>query len=150
MKLKLPKIRRIIEKNIKLNNENLCCVPFFKKADLNGSIYNFNIGRAIKNALDDDIIINGGGHNMAAGFTLKKNNLNKFENYISKKFLSGNNKNYNIFTYDAELSGSAFNKDFYNDIKRIGPFGAGNPSPTFLFQDLKIIKTTILDKKHIH
>ena len=26
---------KTIEKNIKLNNENLCCVPFFKKADLN-------------------------------------------------------------------------------------------------------------------
>ena len=39
------------------------------------SIYNYNIGRAIKNSLDNDIIIGGGGHNMAAGFTLKKNNL---------------------------------------------------------------------------
>ena len=36
------------------------------------SVYNYNIGRAIKNSLDNDIIIGGGGHNMAAGFTLKK------------------------------------------------------------------------------
>ena len=34
LKFKLPKIKKTIEKNIKLNNENLCCVPFFKKADL--------------------------------------------------------------------------------------------------------------------
>ena len=36
------------------------------------SIYNYNIGRVIKNLLDNKIILNGGGHNMAAGFTLKK------------------------------------------------------------------------------
>ena len=36
------------------------------------SVYNYNIGRAIKNSLDNNIIIGGGGHNMAAGFTLKK------------------------------------------------------------------------------
>ena len=35
------------------------------------SIYNYNIGRVIKNSLDQGIILNGGGHNMAAGFTLK-------------------------------------------------------------------------------
>ena len=36
------------------------------------SIYDYNIGRAIKNSLDNNIIIGGGGHSMAAGFTLKK------------------------------------------------------------------------------
>ena len=36
------------------------------------SIYNYNIGSVIKKLLDQDIIIGGGGHNMAAGFTLKK------------------------------------------------------------------------------
>ena len=30
----LSKIKRVIEKDIKLNSENLCWVPFFKKADL--------------------------------------------------------------------------------------------------------------------
>src|SRR6056300_143440 len=36
------------------------------------SVYNYNIGRVIKNSLDQKIILNGGGHNMAAGFTLNK------------------------------------------------------------------------------
>ena len=48
------------------------------------SIYNYNIGRAIKNALDNNIIKSGGGHNMAAGFTLNKSNLQIFESFISK------------------------------------------------------------------
>ena len=53
------------------------------------------------------------------------------------------------FLYDAEVSSLAFNNDFYNDIKKLEPYGSNNPLPTFLFKDLKIIKTKILSKKHI-
>ena len=113
------------------------------------SIYNYNIGRAIKKSLDKNIIIGGGGHNMAAGFTLKKNNLKVFENFILKDFLDRGVSRDNIFSYDAEVSSLAFNEDFYNDIKKLEPFGTGNHTPIFLFKDLKVIKATILTKKHI-
>jgi len=113
------------------------------------SVYNYNIGRAIKNSLDNNIIIGGGGHNMAAGFTLKKNKLKNFENFILKDFLNTGMSTDYIFSYDAEVSSLAFNVDFYNDIKSLEPFGNGNPLPTFLFKDLKVIKATILTGKHI-
>ena len=113
------------------------------------SVYNYNIGRAVKNSLDKNIIIGGGGHNMAAGFTLKKDDLRNFENFMLNDFLDKCTSRDNIFLYDAEVSTLAFNEDFYNDIKKLEPFGTGNPTPTFLFKDLKIIKATILTKKHI-
>ena len=113
------------------------------------SIYNFNIGRVIKMALDKKIIIGGGGHNMAAGFTIMKKNLDTFENFILKNFANNNTLNNYTFNYDAEISSIAFNKDFLNEIKKLEPFGNGNPTPTFVFRDLKIIKTKILNKKHI-
>jgi len=113
------------------------------------SVYNYNIGRVIKNLLDNDIIIGGGGHNMAAGFTLEKSNLKNFEDFILKDYSNtGISKDY-TFLYDAEVSSLAFNNDFYNDIKKLEPYGSNNPLPTFLFKDLKIIKTKILSKKHI-
>ena len=113
------------------------------------SVYNYNIGRVIKNSLDKNIIIGGGGHNMAAGFSLKKNNLKNFNEFILKDFLdTGTSKN-NIFLYDAEVSTLAFNENFYEEIKKLEPFGTGNPVPTFLFKDLKIIKSKILNNKHI-
>ena len=113
------------------------------------SIYNYNIGRVIKNSLDQDIILNGGGHNMAAGFTLNKNNLKDFENYILEDFLKSNTVNNNIFSYESEVSSLAFNQDFYNDIKKLEPFGTGNSVPTFMLRDLKIIKPIVLNNKHI-
>ena len=113
------------------------------------SVYNYNIGRVVKNSLDNDIIIGGGGHNMAAGFTLEKNKLKSFESFILADFLNTGISNNRSFLYDAEVSSLAFNIDFYNDIKNLEPYGTGNPLPTFLFRDLKIIKATILTGKHV-
>ncbi|MDB4069485.1 single-stranded-DNA-specific exonuclease RecJ [Candidatus Pelagibacter sp.] len=113
------------------------------------SVYNYNIGRVIKNSLDKDIILKGGGHNMAAGFTLNKANLKDFENFILEDFLKSNTVNNNIFSYESEVSPLAFNQDFYDDIKKLEPFGTGNPVPTFLLRDLRIIKPIVLNNKHI-
>ncbi|MDB9827054.1 single-stranded-DNA-specific exonuclease RecJ [Candidatus Pelagibacter sp.] len=113
------------------------------------SVYNYNIGRVIKNSLDIGIIISGGGHNMAAGFTLTKENLKIFENYIFEDFFKSNTINNNTFLYESEISSLAFNQDFYDDIKKLEPFGTGNLIPTFLLKDLMIIKPVVLNNKHI-
>ena len=113
------------------------------------SVYNYNIGRTIKSSLDNGIIISGGGHNMAAGFTLKKDNLKNFEDFVLKDFFKTGASQNHTFLYDAEVSSLAFNIDFYSDIKKLEPFGTANPEPTFLLKGLKVIKTTIFNNKHI-
>jgi single-stranded-DNA-specific exonuclease len=113
------------------------------------SVYNYNIGRVIKNSLDKGIILKGGGHNMAAGFTLNKANLKDFENYILEDYLKSNTVIKNIFSYESEVSPLAFNQDFYDNIKKLEPFGTGNSVPTFLLRDLRIIKPIVLNNKHI-
>jgi single-stranded-DNA-specific exonuclease len=113
------------------------------------SIPNYNIGRAIKNSLDKNIIISGGGHAMAGGFTLKKDNFEIFKEFFLNDFAYSGNSIDNMFNYDAKISPIAFNKNFFDDIKKLEPFGHGNLVPIFLIDDLKIIKTTALSNKHI-
>jgi len=113
------------------------------------SVHNYNVGRAIKNLSDKEIISSGGGHNMAAGFTLEKNKLSKFKDTILKDFSNSMTIKNDVFLYDAEISTQAFNSDFYNDIKKLEPFGTSNPNPIFLFKDLKVIKINILNNKHL-
>ena len=86
---------------------------------------------------------------MAAGFTLNKENLKAFKNYILDDFLKSNTVNNNIFTYESEISSLVFNQDFYNNIKKLEPFGTGNSVPTFMLRNLKIIKPIVLNNKHI-
>jgi single-stranded-DNA-specific exonuclease len=109
----------------------------------------YNIGKAIKYSIDANISLNGGGHSMAAGFTLEKKNLQIFNNFMLKNFLKLNKSTNNVFYYDSIISSTGFNKYFFEEIKKIKPFGTANPVPTFLFKNLKIIKTKILKKKHI-
>jgi single-stranded-DNA-specific exonuclease len=113
------------------------------------STSSYNIGHVIKVLSDKKIIEKGGGHNMAAGFIIKKNNIKILDDFIQKDF---SNKILNsdlTFKYDLELSSSSINNSFIADIKKLGPFGNTNPLPIFLFKNLKIIKTAILDKKHV-
>ncbi len=114
------------------------------------SVLNFDIGIAINNALDKKLIINGGGHKMAAGFSLKKAKLKEFINYINMLYLKKNIKNKNnLYFYESKISTTALNKDFYNEIDKLTPFGTANNEPIFLFENLKIIKSKILKKKHV-
>ncbi len=113
------------------------------------SVYNYNIGLTIKNLIDKKVIISGGGHIMAAGFTLEKNKLNIFKSLVLNDFLNKDNLSDNTLKYDGEISSSALNSKFYSNIKKLEPFGVGNPTPIFLLKDLKVIRSSILSNKHI-
>ena len=113
------------------------------------STINYNIGNVIKKMMDEKIIESGGGHNMAAGFTLTKENFPKFKEFIFNDYSKNKISLTSTFEFDAQISSKAFNKDFFDDINQLSPFGNGNPLPTFLFNNLKIMKSTIVKEKYI-
>jgi single-stranded-DNA-specific exonuclease len=114
------------------------------------STINYDIGKVMNELLHNKVIEKGGGHNMAAGFSMKKNKLKNLVNFILHDF-ELKNKNFSLNnTYDAEISSSAINKDFTNEINKLGPFGNGNPIPTFLIKNLKVIRVKTINNKHIN
>jgi single-stranded-DNA-specific exonuclease len=113
------------------------------------STSNYNVGLLIKTLLDNKIIEKGGGHNMAAGFTIKKDYIKTLDNFIQKDYLNKISNSKISYKYDSEISSAAIKNDFMDEINRLGPFGNGNHLPTFLIKDLKIIKANILNNKHI-
>ena len=113
------------------------------------STSNYNIGNLIKLLIDNKIIEKGGGHNMAAGFTIKKSKLNSLNEFIQKDY---NNKIIDAdlsYKYESEISKSSINKKFIDEINKLGPFGNHNYLPIFLIRNVKIIKSNIINKKHI-
>ncbi len=109
----------------------------------------YNIGYVIKSLIDKKIIDKGGGHSMAAGFTMKNNNLIKLKDFILKDYLSKNKSTTFSIKYDHEILPSAINHEFNNEISKLSPFGNDNACPLFLIKDLKIIKVNVIEKKHI-
>jgi len=109
----------------------------------------YNIGNVIKSLIDNKIIKNGGGHNMAAGFSMKKNNIKVLDSFIQDDYLKKNFNQENQNKYDFQLSSSAIKSKLIDDINKIGPFGNDNFLPIFLITDLIVIKHEIINNKHL-
>ena len=109
----------------------------------------YNIGNVIKSLIDNKIIENGGGHSMAAGFSMKKNNIKVLDSFIQDDYLKKNFNQENQNKYDFQLSSSAIKSKLIDDINKIGPFGNDNFLPIFLITDLIVIKHEIINNKHL-
>ncbi|MDA8809809.1 DHHA1 domain-containing protein, partial [Candidatus Pelagibacter bacterium] len=109
----------------------------------------YNIGNLIKLLIDKKIIEKGGGHNMAAGFTIKKENINLLEDFIQKDYYKKNSKINDSNKYNGEIFTSAINLEFMKELNKLAPFGNFNDLPFFLIRNVKIIKIDIINNKHI-
>ena len=109
----------------------------------------YNIGNLIKQLISRKIVMSGGGHNMAAGFTITKEKINLLDNFIQNHYLQKVTKLHNSNIYEMEISPSMINKKFMINLNKLGPFGNYNFLPTFLIKDVKVIKSNIINNKHI-
>ena len=115
------------------------------------SVPGFDIGRAIVNSKQLDLILKGGGHKMAAGFSIKKQNIDAFEKLMIELFNKSGcqpSKENDLYI-DTIISSSAMNEDFYDEINKLAPFGSANREPRFMIQNVSIIKTIQLKKNHL-
>ena len=115
------------------------------------SIVGFDIGSVIISATQEKILLKGGGHKMAGGFSLKVENIEKFKNFVFRKF---RNINENLVSekpllLDSIIASSAVNIEFYNKIALLQPFGSGNPEPKFVIENLSTINGKVVGEKHI-
>ena len=115
------------------------------------SIVGFDIGAIIIAATHENILLKGGGHKMAGGFSIKVENIEKLKDFVFKKFRNINIdlKSERPLLLDSIISPSAINLEFYNKVALLSPFGSGNPEPKFIIEDVKTINGKIVGEKHI-
>ena len=117
------------------------------------SIPGVDLGLFVLKSKEKKIIINGGGHQMAAGLSIKKENLKLLSDFF-EKFVNNNKDikehNKDLF-FDETISLNAINDNLIETIDSIAPYGLGNPKPRFLFNNVKIIKPVLVGetKKHL-
>jgi len=115
------------------------------------SIYGFDIGTAVISAVQNNLLVRGGGHKMAAGFTIDINKIEEFRSFLIRKFKSINmqlEKKLDLY-FDSTIAPSAINYEFYQKINTLSPFGSGNSEPKFVIENVKLIKSNIVGEKHI-
>ena len=115
------------------------------------SVFGFDIGTIIISAVQNKILINGGGHKMAGGFSINIDNIEIFKEFLIKKYNSLNIKkdNFKNLYLDSIILPTALNPEFYKNIEVLSPFGTGNPEPKFLIEDLKLANSNIVANQHI-
>ena len=115
------------------------------------SILGIDLGGAILKAVSEKILIKGGGHPMAAGFSLELHKVDEFKNFLNNHFgesVSKFSKDKSIII-DYNISIKAINNELLEKIKQFEPFGIGNQELTFMVNDFIIIKSDIINQKHL-
>jgi len=104
------------------------------------SIAEFDIVSALAEC--QDLLIAYGGHPMAAGFTVARQNLAQLEERLVGLATDqlGHLELRPEIVIDAELPLSTFGGETFNLIQKLSPFGRGNPQPAFLTRQVEVIE----------
>lgn len=92
-----------------------------------------------------------GGHSMAIGITIKKDNFKDFANELEQVAKEEKiDEIIPIINIDAKINLGEINKEMVASLKQLEPFGEGNKMPIFAFKNLKIDSIRALSEgKHI-
>jgi len=95
------------------------------------SIAGVDLGRTVRLALQEGLLLKGGGHAMAAGVTLKKDTLALFRAFLEDKLAEPVEaaRRDSALLIDGAVAAGGFNFSLADLMMRAGPFGAGNPEP---------------------
>lgn len=115
------------------------------------SISGVDIGAVTATAMDQGLLLNGGGHKMAAGLTIETSKIDTFRTLFEETLeaevetarLQGG------LRIDGALSLKGASRDLAETILSAGPFGAGHSEPIFVLADASIVKADIVGDAHI-
>lgn len=114
------------------------------------SILGFNIIEAIRSS--EEMLINAGGHPMAAGFTIANDQISNFRLQILKyadKYITDDMLEKTL-RIDMELELGQVNMGLFEEIKKMEPFGMGNPEPVFASKVVvQNVRTVGQEGKHL-
>lgn len=114
------------------------------------SISGFNIIEAIRKF--KHLYIEGGGHPMAAGFSIRTENIEKFSeemNTYAKSVLTEELLERKL-KIDLKIKFQNINFDLSRKLKEIEPMGNGNPAPVFTCSSLKVKDAKTVGKENKH
>jgi single-stranded-DNA-specific exonuclease len=115
------------------------------------SMAGIDLGRAILGARESGHLFNGGGHAMAAGFTVMEESIPAFTAYVQNEVqrqLQGERLLPSL-SLDGALAVSAVTSDLVAELECVAPFGSGNDEPRFAVVDAQIAKADIVGSGHV-
>lgn len=97
-----------------------------------------------------DLLLHCGGHPMAAGLSLKSENIELFRKRINEYALKQSNMPFNACNIDCKINPALLNVELIEPLSYLEPYGAGNPTPLFGLYNMTLAQVTPLSQnKHL-
>jgi single-stranded-DNA-specific exonuclease len=115
------------------------------------SIAGVDLGRAVRKAVADGLLIKGGGHAMAAGVSLRKDALDEFRAFLEESLGEAVEaaRRSDAVAVDGALTAGAATSELIAMLARAGPFGAGNPEPMIALPAHTVVYADELAQGHV-
>jgi single-stranded-DNA-specific exonuclease len=115
------------------------------------SIAGVDLGRVVRGAVAEGLLVKGGGHAMAAGVTLPRNGLSAFRAYLESELATAVTaaRADHALLIDGAVSAAGANLALIETLARAGPFGAGNPEPVIALPAHRIVYADPVGQGHV-
>ncbi len=116
------------------------------------SISGVDLGKAVRQAVKEGLLMKGGGHAMAAGVTLRKERLAEFRAYMESALAAdvANSRHENELFIDGAVSARSVTPDFAATLNRAGPYGAAAiPSPLMALPSHQLVYADEVGQAHL-
>jgi single-stranded-DNA-specific exonuclease len=115
------------------------------------SIGGVDLGKAVRQAVHDGVLMKGGGHAMAAGVTLRKEKLAAFRAYLETALAHdvAQSRHVNELLIDGAVSARAVTPELVATLNRAGPFGSGNPEPVIALPAHQLVYADEVGQAHL-
>jgi single-stranded-DNA-specific exonuclease len=116
------------------------------------SLPGLDLGNAVIAARQAGLLVNGGGHAMAAGLTVEEGKLDALREFLSGRLLQMNGGNVEVartLGIDGPLAPGAIDIALAERIAALGPFGSGNPEPRFALPGVRILRAEPMGTGHL-
>ena len=149
-----PGVIGIVASRLKERYERPACVVALGDGIGRGSgrsIAGLPLGPAVIAARQAGLLINGGGHAMAAGFTVAAERLDALREFLVERLDDGLDRGRLVpeLRVDAALSLGAAQAELISHIERLAPFGGGNPEPRFVLPAVRVVHTEAVGNGHL-
>ncbi|MFC1659225.1 single-stranded-DNA-specific exonuclease RecJ [Pseudomonadota bacterium] len=116
------------------------------------SIKNIHIGNILIEAKDKGLLIKGGGHELAGGFTAKEEKLEKIKDFFNRKLGKDIEREIENRVIEIDLLShpEGINLELAKEIESLGPYGAGNHKPLVLIKNVVLVKVDTMGRSAEH
>jgi single-stranded-DNA-specific exonuclease len=110
------------------------------------SVPGVDLGAAVIAARQSGLLKTGGGHAMAAGFSVPAETLPAFHAFLDERLAAGGLPESAALTVEGVLAITGADAALAQMVARLGPFGTGNAEPLFVLPRARIVKTERIGK----